>query len=198
MGQGSHWAQHPTPAAGERPLTPSGGQRPRAAWQGRKSICLLNFLSLYRSLKEPTAWPPLWALLTPMPPGGDQAPATGAGELLACCCCCCWRRLVTAAAVVGGPLVSATALLRRGPFSGPRQRLRQSEGGGDQPSSGARAGSRHQKPRGVVGQSPVAGLGVLRQPQPGQRPPRSHSGPSADSPLSPKPRHAPVQPNWSR
>lgn len=72
--------------------------------------------------------------------------------------------LATTAAVAGGLLGFSHSPSQVSPFSGPRQRLRQSGEGGEtsptQPSSGARAGNRHQKPGRVVGQSPAAGLGA--------------------------------------
>lgn len=103
--------------------------------------------------------------------------------------------LATAAAVVGGLLGFSHSPPQVRLFSGPRQRLTvgrrrpalQWGQGREQTSETQRSG----------GSEPCSWAGgVLRQTQPGQRPPASHSGPSADAPPEPpEPRHAPVQPN---
>ncbi|XP_042095652.1 BRICHOS domain-containing protein 5 isoform X3 [Ovis aries] len=104
MGQGSHWAQHPTPArVSASPTHTLLGTEAQGCLAGQEEHLSPELPQPLSPLKEPTAWPPLWALLTPMCLQVETKPCHGR-----------WRApglllllllaLVTAAAVVGGLL----------------------------------------------------------------------------------------------
>ncbi|XP_027382689.1 BRICHOS domain-containing protein 5 isoform X1 [Bos indicus x Bos taurus] len=163
MGQGSCWAKRPMPARVSAPPTYALLEtEAEGSPAGQEEHLSPELLQPLPPLNQPVAWPPLRAPLTPMCLQVETKPChrhwRAPGLLLL------MLALATAAAVAGGLLGFSHSPPQVSPFSGPRQRLRQSGGGGEtspaQPSCGARAGSRHQKPRGVVGQSPAAGMGA--------------------------------------
>nr|XP_025130775.1 BRICHOS domain-containing protein 5 isoform X1 [Bubalus bubalis] len=162
MGQGSCWAERPTPVRVSAPPTHALlGTEAEGCPAGQEEHLSPELPQPLPPLNQPIAWPPLRAPLTPMCLQVETQPChrrwRAPGLLLLL------LALATAAAVAGGLLGFGHSPPQVSPFSGPRQRLRQSGRGGEtshaQPSCGARAGSRHQKPRGVVGQSPAAGMG---------------------------------------
>ncbi|XP_070218260.1 BRICHOS domain-containing protein 5 isoform X1 [Bos mutus] len=163
MGQGSCWAKRPMPARVSAPPTYALLEtEAEGSPAGQEEHLSPELLQPLPPLNQPVAWPPLRAPLTPMCLQVETKPChrhwRAPGLLLL------MLALATAAAVAGGLLGFSHSPPQVSPFSGPRQRLRQSGGGGEtspaQPSCGARAGSRHQKPRRVVGQSPAAGMGA--------------------------------------